>query len=344
MKRAVGLLPALAALLLAACGGGAGGGSDDARTLIQQTFANPKEIRSGNVRLSVGIRTQGSGQLDSNPIDLRFDGPFERTGKRSVPRFAFTLTAGAGGGSFSAGATSTGTAGFLSLQGRDYALPAAQYTAFRRSFAKVARAATSPGKAAKLPWLSDARVAGEEDVTGTPSEHVTGKVDLGKVVDSIEKNRRGGSPGFSPTQRKQVLDAVRDPTFEFWTGKDDHLLRRVKVSFRFAVPAAKQAQLAGVRSADISVDYQLSALNEAQQIPTPASPRPISELSAQLQSYAQTLRGLLGGLGQTGSGGSSTPPPPASGQSRQVQKYAQCLQAAGNDVAKKQRCAALLPH
>lgn len=331
-----GALAAVPAVLVALVLGACGGGGADARTLIEQTFANPRQIRSGNVSATLRVRTQGMAQLAGRPIDLRFTGPFDRRGRREIPRFAFVLTAGAAGRPvFTAGATSTGSAGFLSLQGRAYALSAADYASFRRSFERVTQAAAPRGRAPKLAWLRRPQAVGVQDVAGAPAEHVTGDVDLAQLLASIEKDGGQGTPGLSPAQRQELLHAVKDPRLEFWTGEDDHLLRRVKVSFGLALGSG--------RSAAVSLDYELSALNRPQKISAPAHPRPGAELTARLQAYSRMLQELLGGLGTTassGSGSGATPTRPADARSR---RYARCLQAAGpTDIAAQQRCAALL--
>jgi hypothetical protein len=73
--------------------------------------------------------------------------------------------------------------------------------------------------------------------------------------------------------------------------------------------------------------------------------RPFSEFSSKLQGFLSSVQGSLSGsAGSSGSTGStgSTSSTSSAGSSAQVQKYGQCLQNAGNDLAKAQKCASLI--
>jgi hypothetical protein len=70
---------------------------------------------------------------------------------------------------------------------------------------------------------------------------------------------------------------------------------------------------------------------------------PYSQFATKLRSLLTSVQGSLGGsgIGSTGSSGSSGSAGSA-GTSSKVQKYSECIQAAGQDVAKMQKCASLL--
>ena len=100
---------------------------------------------------------------------------------------------------------------------------------------------------------------------------------------------------------------------------------------------------------------QYSDLNQPQHITAPSTVRPFSEFQAKLAAFVQALQGAASGaLGSGGapSGGASTASAPSAGSSTgsgssagsssSVQKYGQCIQQAGGDVSKMQKCAALL--
>jgi hypothetical protein len=105
----------------------------------------------------------------------------------------------------------------------------------------------------------------------------------------------------------------------------------------------------GVNSANIGLTVQYSNINQPQTFTVPSAVRPFSEFQAKVQSFVRALQGGLGGLsgssGASGSGGSSGASSGATGSSgsaASVQSYSQCIQAAGNDVGKMQKCASLL--
>lgn len=351
VRRAFLLLVGLISLGLAACGGGGGGGSDDAQKLVRETFASSKPLRSGKLQVTAAIDAHGIAAL-GGPIKLSFAGPFDRGAKGDVPKFDFTVSVGLAGKTYSAGAASTGTQGFLSLQKDSYALPAAQYASLKKSFTQLQGVAQPKTKGGKLDWLTDPKVVGDSDVQGDPTTHVTGTVDVGKLLQEVEASQASGTK-LSADQVARADKAIKHPTFDFYTGKDDHVLRRVTVGFTVAIPSSQRAQLGGLSSADVNLDYQVADLNKPQTITAPANPKPIAQLAPKLQALQQILSALAtGNTGSSGSSGGTTTSPGtgssgssgsgSSGVSKQAQAYSQCIQAAGNDVAKQQKCADLL--
>jgi hypothetical protein len=349
VRRAIALVIALCAVALAACGGSGGDSSaSDARKLVEQTFGTAKPLTSGKLTIAAGITPHGL-ETDTGPIKLGFSGPFDRgKAKTDVPKFDFTLSGSLGGQTFRAGAASTGTAGFLSLGTDAYALPASEYASLKKSFAQLQSAAQPKTSGGKLDWLRHPRVEGDADVAGVATKHVTGDVDVKRLLTDVAKRQGSSGSSLNADQIDQATAAVQHPTFDFYTGKDDHVLRRVKLGFAVVVPEARRSQLGGLSSADVTLDYRVADLNTPQTVSAPADPKPISELTPRLQQLQQALSALgSGGLGGSGSSGSGTATTPGAGSSggsvsEQAQKYADCLTAAGGNVTAQQKCAALL--
>ena len=99
-------------------------------------------------------------------------------------------------------------------------------------------------------------------------------------------------------------------------------------------------------SADIGLSIQYGDLNQPQTITAPKTLRPYSEFTSKVQSFVQSLQGSLGSSLLPGTSSSS-----GSGSRlgliglrrvEQVQRYSNCVTAAGSDVAKMQRCASIL--
>jgi hypothetical protein len=336
------------ALGLTACGG------PDVNQLIDETFAGgDKKVDSGRITLAVNIRTQGSSQL-AQPIDLRLNGPFQSQGKQQLPKFDFGLTANLAGRPVNAGATSTGDAGFLKLQGQAYKLEDNMFASIKQAYQQAqARAAQEKDKGDTSPaalgidprsWLRDAKVVGDEDVAGAETTHVSARVEIPKLLDDVSealgKARSQGvpqagqlPPSLTPEQRRQVQEAIRGATFDFWTGKDDKVLRKLQIKLDFQVPAAERARAGGVTGGQLGFTLEMAELNKAQNIAAPPNPRPLSELGGAL--------GALGGGGAPGAGTSGAPGRPP-GSPASTPAYQQCVQQAGGDVAKIQRCSALL--
>ncbi len=336
-------LALLAALLVLACG--SSGSAGDPQALVKDTFGNGAKVRSGNISLLATITPEGIVGL-AGPVRLRFGGPFDKPAANAAPRFAFNLSASVAGRSLTGGITSTGTAGFIALSGKQFALPPAAFAAFKKSFSSVqSLAQPKTSGSGEISWLTDPKVLGDADVEGTATKHVSGGIDVGGLFDSIQSR---GSPGkrLTSTQRQGVVDAVKGARFDFYTGVKDHLLRRVRITFRLAVPPARQAALGGLRSAGVTIDYAIAGLNQPQTITAPKVTGTPAELDRRLQGLLGALNALSGlagggglGLGSGSSGGSGSAAPGSAGALR---RYQACLASAAGDAAAVKKCQALL--
>lgn len=345
------VLALVAALVLAACGGG---GGDDAKKVLDQTFSGSKRVRSGKLDLVLTFRADGVPQL-KGPVAIKLNGPFQSGATGSLPQFDFNLALSGGGQSFAAGAVSTGNTGFLKFQGQTYAVPPNVFASFKQGYEQAQKQQRQKGSQNQSlsslgvdprDWLKDPKTEGDVDVQGTKTTHVSAGVDVGKLlvdVNQVLQRARGQlgqsrqlPTGITAQQRKTVEDAIKDAKFDVYSGKDDHVLRRMTVKLTFEVPQKARAQANGLTGGDLSFDLTLAGLNQAQTIVAPTGARPFGELTAKLRSS-------LGGLGGGTSGSSGGAAAPSGGASNpNAQRYLQCLQQAGGDVAKAQKCAALL--
>src|SRR5205085_6338392 len=137
--------------------------------------------------------------------------------------------------------------------------------------------------------------------------------------------------GLNSQTRKQLKDSIKRAKVDIWTGKDDKVLRRLKLDLSFVVPLALQGQLQGVKGGDIKLDLEVADVNKPQDIRPPANPRPWSELQQLLPQ--STLGSGLGGSSGGGSSGSGTGSTGGSGStgtssSKRAQDYLKCVQKA----------------
>jgi len=224
-------------------------------------------------------------------------------------------------------------------------------------------------------WLADAQDEGEADVAGVETRHVSGTLDVESVLRDFNRFVRrsgqavGGATGqaapaqLSAAQIRTITNAVENPTFDVYVGKDDGLIRRVSGRIEFEVPESSRAELGGIEAGAVEFSLELADVNGDQEIEAPARARPLSVLTRSLGGQS-VLEGLGSGIesGSDGGTGESTPEiePPSNGNGGQgqgqlppestttpetedFQRYADCLdEARPEDTEALQRCAELL--
>lgn len=352
-----------AMVALAACGSSGSGSSGNPNTLLSETFTGTHKVTSGNLDLSLTIDPTGSTTL-SGPITLSFGGPFQTRGAGKLPESNFTVSASALGRGVSLGIISTGTAGYVTLQGTSYQMPQATFQKLESSFAQLA---SSPGGGAgsgtlsklgiqPLHWLSHPTIIGTENVGGAQTTHIRAGVNVPALLNDLSTVlQRASSLGVSGTSalrlglpattRAKIAAAIKNPNVDVWTGTNDHTIRRLTITLTLPVTGKTSSQLGGMTSAGVNLTMQYADLNQPQTIAAPTSVHPFSEFQAKVAAFLQQLQGAAGSLLGSGgsSGGSSTGSGSSStGGSSNVQKYSLCIQKAGGDVGKMQKCATLL--
>jgi hypothetical protein len=341
------LAVAFAAFVLAACGGG-GGSPQQARTLLRETFKGAHQVNSGKLTLRLAVAGSGSKTL-RGPVSLTFGGPFQSQGNGQLPKSDFTINLSFLGRTATLGVISTGTNGYVTLQGTNYQLPSSTFRQLESSFASATGSGSRSGVLGKLGinplgWVRNPTVVGSETVGGADTTHIHGSVavsrllsDLSTVLQKASSLGVSGSStlasGIPASTRDRIAREVRNPTLDVWTGSRDHTLRKLEVNFDLPVSGAASTLLGGLRSAHVSLLVQYADINQPQTIATPTSAQPFSQFVAKVRSFVQGLQGNVGGSVPLGGGASS-------GQT--VQRYTQCIQKAGGDVAKMQRCASIL--
>jgi hypothetical protein len=356
------LVAALAFLTLGACGSSSGGGN--ASTLLKQTFSGSHVVGSGNLSLSLTVTPTGSSTL-TGPITLTFGGPFQSLGKGKLPASNFRVSISALGKTGSLGILSTGKTGYVTLQGASYQLPQPTFRKLESSFSQVGgsvgSSAGSGGLSAlgidPLHWLVDPSVVGKESVGGADTTHIRAHVNVAALLADINTflskatslgvSEASSLPkGISTPTRSRIAGEVKNPTFEVWTGNGDKIVRKMSIRLTLPVTGQTSTALGGMRSADIGLILQYADLNKPQSIQAPTSVRPFSEFQAKLQTFLAAVQGTVGSgtapststAPSTGSGGASS----GSASGSKLQSYGQCLQAAGRDISKMQKCAGLL--
>jgi len=355
------ILLALASLVVAGCGS-ASGSSGDPNKLLSDTFSGTHKVTSGVLNVTLTIDPSGSSVL-SGPITLSFGGPFQTRGTGKLPESNFVVSGSAMGRSVSLGILSTGTKGYVTLQGTSYQMPQATFQKLESSFSQIAAtpgASNGSGSLAKLgihplKWLTHPTVVGTESVGGAQTTHIHAGINTDALLTDLNTflqkassvNVSGASSlksGLPAATRSKIAASVKNPSVDVWTGTNDKTVRRVTIALTVPVTGKTSSELGGIKSADIGLTLAYANINKPQTITAPTTVRPFSEFQTKVSGFLQALEGATAGaLGGSSSGGSSGGgTSPSTGTSTNVQKYSQCIQQAGGDVGKMQKCASLL--
>jgi hypothetical protein len=315
--------------------------------LLTQTFTGAKKVDSGNLDLKLQIEAQGGDTSLQGPVRIALAGPFQAQDGGKLPKFKLEASIEGAGQSIKAGATSTGEKGFLSFQGTDYAVDDQVFTQFKAGYEEAQKKGSQENQSfASLgmdprKWLTDPKNEGEAKVGDDDTIKITGGVDVAKLLDDVNTALgKASSLGLDSTgevpekltdqQRQQVLDAVKDPRVEIYTGKDDQILRRMVVNFGID---DKESGSSG----SVAFDVSISDLNEDQDIAEPADPKPFSELLGQFNGL-----GLGAGAGGADTGGQADGGGGEGAAGGDIEKYSKCVTDAGEDLDKVRECADLL--
>jgi len=350
IRLAAALALALAsAAVLSACGG-SGGTDENPQQVLDQTFSNPTPITSGNFDLDARVDANG-GDSPGN-FEVKLGGQFQSQGQNRFPQFDFDVSLRAQSGSQSlsgtGGLTSTGTQGFLNIQGTEYSVPQQLYDRFTSTYSRLQSQGGSNPQAGLLQrlnidlgrWLTDLQNEGTEDVEGQQTIHVSGKANVPQIVSDLKTIAKdaGSSVGAVDVSRlDQLNDTIQSGEVDINTGESDKLLRRVELVLNLKPPPGTPG---APDSLDLHLQLNLADVNKPQTIRAPSNAQPLDESALRGLGINPSLLGALGGgLGGRSlpeSGGSTVPPSQSA-----TQAYQQCLSQASG-VTDLQRCAALL--
>jgi hypothetical protein len=352
------LIAALASLAPSACGSSSSS-SGNATTLLKQTFGGAHSVTSGKLSFTLTVNPSGSRTL-TGPISLSFGGPFQSPGAGKLPKSDFNVSISAQGKTGSLGILSTGTTGYVTSNGASYQLPAATFQRLEASFAQVA---SSPGGGSgsstlsklgihPLSWLVNPAVVGTESISGADTTHIRAAVNVAALLADLETFLQKASSlgvtgaakiptSISQSTREKIAGEVQNPTFDVWTGTSDKTVRKLAINLTTPVTGQLSTALGGLRSAAIGLTMQYADLNQPQTISAPTNVRPYSEFATKLRTFLAPAQSSVGGATGTASSSASATTTTTSASAK-AQRYGQCIIAAHNDIAKMQRCAALV--
>jgi hypothetical protein len=320
-KRTFALLAAFAALaaLLSACGGG-GGGSDDPQKVIEQ--ATFEGVESGTVDLTMNIKAEGE---NGGKMKVDLSGPFQSTGKASLPELAMQVKANGNAGgekvNFEGGLTVLGDRAYVGFDGKNYEVDPTTFGFVKSSIEKGEQEGEKEGaggertacqKAATSmnleKFVNNLENEGGEEVDGVKTTKLSGDLDPKGAVDAIIQlaetpacSSQLEAAGPFPLDELKSLEgeitgAVKKAHADIYVGEDDHIVRKVTADLTVEPKGSGE-------KAEIEFDFTLGEVNEQQTIKAPANAEPLEKLFGQLGINPLELLGMMQGGGSNDIGG-----------------------------------------
>jgi hypothetical protein len=377
-KRTAVLLAAFAVLaaILSACGGGGGGSSEDPQKVIES--ATFEGIESGEVDISLNVKSTGD---QGGDMTAELSGPFQSTGKASLPEMALAIKAnGEAEGekiNFDGGLTVLGDRAFIAYEGKNYEIDPTTFGFIKSGFEEAQQEGSKESQTAEvtacqkaaeeLPlgeFVDNLENEGSEDIDGTGTTKLSGDLNPKSAVEAIIKlsetpacSSELDTTGALPldelkAEQSELTDAIKKAHVTINVGEDDHIPRKIDAEMTIEPKGSGE-------KVEVEFEMTLSKVNEKQTIKAPAGAESIEKLFEQLGVNPFELLGMmeggggdLGGLleGITGGEGSSGE---LGGQIEEgleeaelpsvesSKEFTECLQKA-ESAADVQKCATLM--
>jgi hypothetical protein len=235
VSRRVALLCVLAlALSAAGCG-------EDARDVLGETAANLGEIRSGRLDMSMLIEGR-TAEARGGEVGFMLRGPFALPRGGGLPRARVAYTQVAGGRRATITVVSTGQAAFAEVGGRAYELPEDQAGRLRLGAQSLGTGGS--GEPLRIgSWVRDPELTDGGSVGGAETERVSGRLDVATAAADLLRLSRALGPdsgaGLAALEQggDELERSVRGSSLDLWTGKEDRLLRRLRIEVELEVEA-----------------------------------------------------------------------------------------------------------
>ena len=278
-------LLAVSVLVIAGC---AGPSTDNASLVLQRTAAKLGAISSGTLEMRFEMSVK-----DAKPGGFELEGPFSFASAGHLPVLELEHTRFDGDEEAEAGTfVSTGEAAWVVRDGEprrvsDAILRSTGLTDLVRPV-RTASAGGSPpattdggGGLAGLnidDWIDgDLEVSGGGRVGGVDTDKVDAHLDAGAVMDGLVQLARALGGGVAAqleplddTERAKVANAASDATLETWSGKDDHLLRKLVLDVAFGTKNEALAEaVPQLAEARIKLGAVVTDLNEPVEVDAP---------------------------------------------------------------------------
>jgi hypothetical protein len=226
-----------------------------------------------------------SGSL-AGSIGFGLRGPFAlpKPGQLPVARLTFTRTMGTQ--ATSATLLSTGREAFLVIDGQTYRLPPEQTDQLRAPAGQQAEG--NPLASLRIDdWMQHQKVSDGGRIGGVETTLVSGNLDvvnafndLLDMAGQLGATQLAAAPRFQGDSAESLQRAIRSATMSVYTGRSDHLLRKLLMEVRFGVnPPPELHSVAGqLGGAKLVFEFDVTDPNRPVHVSAPRGALPASAL------------------------------------------------------------------
>ena len=338
-RRTIALLAAFATLaaLLSACGGGGGGSSEDPQKVIES--ATFEGVESGDIAMTLNVNSEGE---KGGEVKVDLSGPFQSTGKKSLPELELALQAkGNANGEkvdFEGGITVLNDRAYVGYKGKEYEIDPATFGFVKSAIEEGEQEGEGEGTGGEATAcqkeassidlnkiVENLKNEGGEEVEGVETTKVSGDLNPEGAVDSIIKLSE--TPACSSElemagplpleeleeQATELTSGLKKSHVEIYVGESDHIIRKVVAELTVEPKGSGE-------KVEIELELTLGKVNEKQTIKAPANAEPLEDLFGELginpgeilglmqgggsgEGLGSLLEGLTGEAGESSSGG-----------------------------------------
>ena len=318
-RRVFALLAAFAALtaLLSACGGG-GSSSDPQKVIEQATF---KGVESGDLGMTMNVKSEGK---EGGEMKLELSGPFQSTGKKSLPELGLEVSAhGVANGekvNFEGGFTLLNDRAYVGYKGKQYEVDPTTFSFVKAAIEEGEQQGEKEGAGGEVSacqkaassidiseFVNNVEDEGGEEVEGVKTTKLSGDLDPKGAVDAVIKLAEtpacateleaAGSRPLSELKEEEgeLTGAIKKAHAEIYVGEDDHIIRKIVAELTVEPPGSGE-------KVEVELEFTLGKVNEKQAISAPASSDPLQKLFGELGINPDELLSLFQGGGSEGLG------------------------------------------
>jgi hypothetical protein len=326
------LAVAVLGLAVAGCGGVQSSPKAGATTpegIMNQAMTASTSFGNGTGQFDLSIAVNGDAATMPAETAAMLAQPITLTGTFSASEkpmaLDISMTAALAGQNLPLGLKMTGGKAWIQFMGTWYEAPAELMTAMPAATTDSKTTNDSLLQVLKTAgidvntWITGLKIVGEDDLDGTKAYHLSGSIDMSKVVAdalkmSQDKNLQSAIPGMDalgstgtslalPTGtdmaelQKQLGTMFQTFTVDIWVTKDDYQVRKAAINAKIVPPAGQDAQ--GIKDITLTMNFSMAPSDAPVTIIPPAGARPYSELETALGALSGMFGGMLGGSGET---------------------------------------------